>query len=332
MATFSERLARVERGRSKSAEWCQKLSFFALPYFAIVIVGHRAEFFDTLSTFWLLGIGLLVLVAALVFGIRGFFDIWTTGQIGGLNSARGMALAVLLLTPFLYHGFLAFALPPLHDISTDLEVPPEFENALRLRTDAMNDISDPGEVETDLQLRTYPRVVARRYPLGAGRVFTAVALLMKDRDWTILTAEAVDGDAPIDEEGSALVAPSLIGSNGQLLKIPTPEFRPKFSNQPTTFSTFESVRVSPIGRSNADEVDSDTSELDERYIEAVAQSFLLGFKSDVAVRIIEEEDGTLVDVRSNSRWGPHDLGSNAKRITSFMADLDLALQGLGKES
>ena len=37
----------------------------------------------------------------------------------------------------------------------------------------------------------------------------------------------------------------------------------------------------------------------------------------------------LVDMRSNSRWGPHDLGSNADRILSFMKDLDLALQGAG---
>ena len=36
----------------------------------------------------------------------------------------------------------------------------------------------------------------------------------------------------------------------------------------------------------------------------------------------------LVDMRSASRIGPHDLGSNARQILDFMTDLDTALQGL----
>ena len=332
MATFSERLARVERGRSPSAEWCQKLAFFSVPYFIIIIVGHRTGALETLSTFWLIGIGLLVLAACLVFGIRGLFDLWSKGQVGGLNSARGIALALLMLTPFIYHGFLAFALPPLYDISTDLEAPPEFENALRERTEEMNEISDPGQSETRLQLQAYPRVVARRYPLGAGRIFREVAALINDRDWQILTAEGVAVEAPIDDEGSALVAARVVDENGIPLTIPTPKCRPKI-NPENSFAGFESVAVAPVGRNDQNEgADTSNTELDERYIEAVAQSFVFGFKSDVVVRIIEEEDGTLIDIRSNSRWGPHDLGSNAKRITEFMADLDTALQGLGTES
>ena len=63
-------------------------------------------------------------------------------------------------------------------------------------------------------------------------------------------------------------------------------------------------------------------------MEAVAHSFLFGFESDIVLRIIEEEDGTLVDMRSTSRFGAHDLGSNASRIIAFMSDLDASLQGL----
>jgi len=90
---------------------------------------------------------------------------------------------------------------------------------------------------------------------------------------------------------------------------------------------FRSQQVSPVGRQQ-DAVSND--ELDVRYVEAVAKSFLFGFESDVVIRVIEEEFGTLVDMRSNSRWGPHDLGSNAQRIIAFMKDLDTALQGLSR--
>lgn len=57
-------------------------------------------------------------------------------------------------------------------------------------------------------------------------------------------------------------------------------------------------------------------------IEAVATSFLLGFKSDVAIRIEDDAGATLVDMRSASRYGRYDLGDNARRIRRFLTDLD----------
>lgn len=63
-------------------------------------------------------------------------------------------------------------------------------------------------------------------------------------------------------------------------------------------------------------------------IEALARTPLLGFPSDVAIRITDEGSATFVDMRSISRYGRHDLGANASRITAFMADLDAAMMTL----
>lgn len=52
-------------------------------------------------------------------------------------------------------------------------------------------------------------------------------------------------------------------------------------------------------------------------IEAVATSFWFGFKDDVLVRISADGAGSRVDVRSKSRVGRGDLGTNAQRIRSF---------------
>ncbi|WP_028035541.1 DUF1499 domain-containing protein [Chelativorans sp. J32] len=57
-------------------------------------------------------------------------------------------------------------------------------------------------------------------------------------------------------------------------------------------------------------------------IEAVAYSYLLGFPSDVSVRIEDRGEATYVDMRSASRYGRHDLGENATRIQRFLSDLD----------
>ncbi|WEX07802.1 DUF1499 domain-containing protein [Chelativorans sp. AA-79] len=61
-------------------------------------------------------------------------------------------------------------------------------------------------------------------------------------------------------------------------------------------------------------------------IEAVARSYLLGFPSDVAVRIEDRGEATYVDMRSASRYGRHDLGENAVRIRRFLSDLDESVQ------
>jgi uncharacterized protein (DUF1499 family) len=56
-------------------------------------------------------------------------------------------------------------------------------------------------------------------------------------------------------------------------------------------------------------------------IEAVATTRLFKFKDDVTVMITREGDATIVNVRSKSRVGKSDLGTNARRIRAFQAEL-----------
>lgn len=57
-------------------------------------------------------------------------------------------------------------------------------------------------------------------------------------------------------------------------------------------------------------------------IEAVARTAIMGFRDDVAVRIRATRDGAVIDVRSASRYGKHDIGANASRIRSLLEDID----------
>ncbi len=66
----------------------------------------------------------------------------------------------------------------------------------------------------------------------------------------------------------------------------------------------------------------DGEEDGEITIEAEASTTLLALPVDVAVRVTDEETTTYVDMRSASRYGEHDLGDNAARITDFLAELD----------
>jgi hypothetical protein len=57
-------------------------------------------------------------------------------------------------------------------------------------------------------------------------------------------------------------------------------------------------------------------------IEAVARTPILGFRDDVVVRVRTTTDGTRIDVRSASRYGRHDLGTNAARVRNLIDDID----------
>ena len=56
-------------------------------------------------------------------------------------------------------------------------------------------------------------------------------------------------------------------------------------------------------------------------IEAVATTFWFGFKDDVAIRIAADGPGSRVDMRSKSRVGRGDLGTNAQRIRMYQRRL-----------
>ena len=70
---------------------------------------------------------------------------------------------------------------------------------------------------------------------------------------------------------------------------------------------------------------------EEILLEVVARTFLLGFTSDAVIRLSDEGETTYVDMRSVSRYGIHDLGENADRITAFMTALDAEVQSAQPE-
>jgi uncharacterized protein (DUF1499 family) len=60
-------------------------------------------------------------------------------------------------------------------------------------------------------------------------------------------------------------------------------------------------------------------------IEAVARTPILGFRDDVVVRVRADPDGARVDIRSTSRYGRHDFGTNAARVVALSEAIDSAV-------
>ena len=173
-----------------------------------------------------------------------------------LTKQRGLALAALpaivlsaaVLTVPLSLWYRATHVPPIHDISTDLNHPPAFVALRSVRDAAPNGAAYPGEATARLQREAYPSIKPLRLAADRAAVFTAADQVAHDMGWRIVAA---------------------------------------------------------AGR-----------------IEAVARTFWFGFYDDIVIRITVADDGhTQVDVRSASRVGRSDLGTNARRVSEFLRRL-----------
>ena len=61
-------------------------------------------------------------------------------------------------------------------------------------------------------------------------------------------------------------------------------------------------------------------------IEATDRTLVMGFTDDVVVQVKGDDAHTVIDARSVSRYGLHDLGANAKRIRDLFAEVTAALE------
>ncbi|MEM7461423.1 MAG: DUF1499 domain-containing protein [Pseudomonadota bacterium] len=284
-----------QRKWSFSAKWCERIALVCIPYFLISIILHRTGQITSPQAFWLIGFGLILIFISLALGFRAFLDLWNAGQKGGKATIRGIILVILLLAPFVWFGYLALTKPLLSDVSTNPFSPPQFVEAERmryaLRTEGINQFAEYDPEYSELLLVNFPEIGSRRYNAGANRVYQAVNQLISTRKWPVSVTRGL-----VDETGQ----------NG------TEEIADD-SNNAEDESQLE--KATPF----------------DVQVEAIASSPIYGFKRDVLIHIIAEEETTLVDMRASSRWGPHDFGTNAQLIKSFLADLDKALVGISGE-
>ena len=66
-------------------------------------------------------------------------------------------------------------------------------------------------------------------------------------------------------------------------------------------------------------------------IEVVFRTPIMGFRDDVVIRVRPDPDGARVDLRSTSRYGRHDFGTNAARIASLTDDIEDAIGSLAAD-
>jgi uncharacterized protein (DUF1499 family) len=99
----------------------------------------------------------------------------------------------------------------------------------------------------------------------------------------------------------------------------TPQYadlQPQRFNQP-----LEKVFAAALEVSSAQGWEVRETKPEQGIIEAIATTRLFKFKDDITVTVTSEGAETIVNVRSKSRIGQGDMGTNARRIRAFQAEL-----------
>ena len=207
--------------------------------------GTRLGLWGFRTGFLLLRWGAYLGIAGAGFGLLGL--LWRPA--GGSYRRPVLAIAlggVAALLPWRWMQ-QARKVPPIHDITTDTERPPEFTAVLPLRADAPNSAAYGGPEVAAQQRAAYPDIVPLRLGDPPGEVFPRALDAARKSGWEIVATDSAEGR-----------------------------------------------------------------------IEATATTTWFGFKDDVVIRVSPDGNGSRVDLRSVSRVGASDVGTNARRIRGYL--------------
>jgi uncharacterized protein (DUF1499 family) len=196
---------------------------------------------------WAAYVGVAAMLGALVVGALAYRQ---KARLGMLAAAAALVMGLVAFgIPYQWQR-QAQSLPPIHDITTDLQNPPVFKAIVPLRGDAPNTLDRSPQV-ADQQRRGYPDIAPVTLPIPPDQVFEEALLAAQEAEWQIADADKQAGR-----------------------------------------------------------------------IEATDSTPWFGFKDDIVVRLTPWGSGTRVDVRSVSRIGLSDVGTNARRIKEFLGQLE----------
>lgn len=130
-------------------------------------------------------------LSVVLFGV--FFYVKDTGFKSITLVALGFLMTISVTVTALYWQHQAGQVPPIHDITTDLNSPPEFVAMVRLRADAPNPPDYAGEETAAAQREAYPNVQPLIVNRDLQEVMDSAVLLVTDRGWELVAVNRNDG-------------------------------------------------------------------------------------------------------------------------------------------
>jgi len=296
---------------SRAAGWARFFGALALPVLVLAVIGARIGIVPNFALESVIITGFILGVLALGLGAYSLATIWNTGADGLGIAIAGIVYASPALVLLAAVAAAAIVYPPLSDVSTDPSDPPRIAFP---RASAADPKVDPGA----LQQSAYPSLKPHQYPLPLGEVHAAVLEVIESKGWRITR-----------DEHPLFMPMTLPSATPAAAVAEDPAVVEALALKETMTQSRSGVAVEPAPESDPGELvgpPDPVRPVGEATIEARAETPIFGFVDDVAIRLRVTDEGTQVDMRSASGRGQHDLGHNARRILSFLAALDAALQ------
>ncbi|TCL75971.1 DUF1499 domain-containing protein [Rhizobium sp. BK251] len=296
---------RFDRPVSLASRIARRMGAFALVLCLAVLLAHR---FGPLETpyFVLLMMAAGVFAALAVgFAAIGLRSLWVFGAEGGRHALKAIVYAAL---PLVIIGFALehyITRPAIYDVSTDTTDVPAWLKAPDANQIWLPRNPDTSAQDREMQLEAYPALTGRRYEGAIDRVLHAVRKVAAENRITIIGTEGLEGAEPEAEEP---VTPQP--SEGAVSDAP--ETVPVPSPRPYNDAIAELIRRSTKGG----------------LLQGETRTLVLGLHFDIMIRLREEAETTLVDMRVASRYGQHDLGFSAMIAEEYLRALDAELLGI----
>lgn len=297
-------MVKYERPYSYAAHWAKRCGIFSCLLFAAVLLLHR---FGPLTTPHFLTLSFLsagIAVLAVLLAVIGLVSLWTVAAKGGMAALGGLIFAAV---PLAAAGLAAagyFMRPALHDIATDPADPPRW---IIEPAEIDGWLGRPVEISTqdrEVQKAAYPGLTGRRYDGALDRVLLGARTVAEKTGVTITEQRGVE-NAVTDLEDMVINPETAEPEKAEPQNVPVPLDRP-----------LESALPPSITGSN------------EILLQGEWRTLVAGFRFDVLIRLREEAETTLVDVRAQSRYGAHDLGGGALFAETYLRALDAELLGI----
>ncbi len=179
--------------RSVLAYWSFRFALLGMIIAIFAILGYRLDIVHFRpALFGLIGAAGVGLLAAL-FGIIGLIMAARKKQSGRVFALAGLVLGSVVAVPILLAAQAGSQVPRIHDITTDLQDPPEFVAMQSVRGPTQNplDRKMPANLAA-LQQAGYPDLSTALIQKSPNQVFEDAVTLVKERGWEIVAAVSAE--------------------------------------------------------------------------------------------------------------------------------------------
>lgn len=305
---------RYDRPVSRSAFLARRLALFSLVMLLIVVLAHRFGPLSTPDFVLLLLVSAFPAALAVPLALLGLARLWQIGALGGVASAWALIYAALPLALPGYGYYLYLTKPKLTEVSTDVADRPAFVSTPDVAQHLLPRPPLPGDA-AEAQIAAYPGLNGRRYEGAIDRVYEAVRKVAAENRLVLTASRGEEYGLLALELRPTTESPGETETSGAAPQTQEalPESGPLPTARPEPGAMISLANGEPEGTAR---------------LQFSTRTFVLGLPFDAVVRLREEAEMTLVDIRVASRYGPHDLGISDEIAEGFLHALDAELLGI----